>query len=120
MNNFIQPGVTRDWVNGSGSAVVSGEVVVVGQQLAVACVDIASTATGSVQFTGVFQVPKVSAAVILDGEMVMYDASAAAFDDNAASPATGDVTNAATAVGAWAATTVTMNIMLADRLGTVA
>ena len=120
MNNYIAPGITRPWVNGSGSDVVSGEVVVVGSQLAIAAVDIASTETGEVQYTGRFSVPKVSAGVIADGEMVMYDASAAAFDDSAATPATGDVTNAATAVGAWAATTTTMEIQLADRLGTVA
>ena len=41
---------------------------------------------------GVFTVPKVSGAVIANGETLTWDASAAAFDDNAATPATGDVT----------------------------
>ncbi|MNC91255.1 hypothetical protein D3C83_74850 [compost metagenome] len=36
--------------------------------------------------------PKVSAAVIAQGENLTWDASAGAFDDNAATPATGDVT----------------------------
>jgi predicted RecA/RadA family phage recombinase len=43
----------------------------------------------------VFEVPKVSAAVIAQGESLTWDASASAFDDNAATPATGDVTGAA-------------------------
>ena len=120
MNNYINPGETRPWINGSGSAVVSGEVVVVGSQLAVANGDIASTATGEVTFVGRFTVPKVSAAVIADGSMVMYDASAAAFDDSAATPATGDVTNAAIAVVAWGNGATSMEISLRDRLGTVA
>jgi len=89
--NYVQPGEVIDWTNG-GSAVVSGQVVAIGKILGVALVDIAGGATGSVQITGVFTVPKVSAAVIAAGENLTWDASAAAFDDNAATPATGDVT----------------------------
>jgi predicted RecA/RadA family phage recombinase len=91
-NNFQQPGDVITWTNGTGSAVVSGQVVRVGNILGVALVDIASTASGSVALSGVFTVPKVSAAVIAQGESLTWDASAAAFDDNAATPATGDVT----------------------------
>jgi predicted RecA/RadA family phage recombinase len=91
-NNFQQPGDVITWTNGTGSAVVSGQVVRVGNILGVALVDIASTASGSVALSGVFTVPKVSAAVIAQGESLTWDASAAAFDDNAAAPATGDVT----------------------------
>lgn len=39
---------------------------------------------------GVFEIPKVSAAVIARGDSVLWDASAAAVDDNAAIPAAGD------------------------------
>lgn len=91
-NNFQQPGDVITWTNGTGSAVVSGQVVRVGNILGVALVDIASTASGSVALSGVFTVPKVSAAVIAQGESLTWDASAAAFDDNLAAPATGDVT----------------------------
>lgn len=91
-NNFQQPGDVITWTNGTGSAVVSGQVVRVGNILGVALVDIASTASGSVALSGVFTVPKVSAAVIAQGESLTWDASVAAFDDNAAAPATGDVT----------------------------
>lgn len=89
--NQVAKGDIIDWVNVSGGAVVSGQVVRVGQCMGVALVDIASNATGAVALRGVFNVPKVSAAVIVAGEGLTWDASAGAFDDNAATPATGDV-----------------------------
>ena len=39
---------------------------------------------------GVFELPKVSAAVIAVGEQVLYDVSVDAVDDDAATPAAGD------------------------------
>ena len=91
-NNYVEPGMTMTWTNGTGSAVVSGQVVKAGNILGVALVDIASTASGSIAISGVYKVPKVSGAVIAQGESLTWDVSAAAFDDNAATPATGDVT----------------------------
>lgn len=93
--NYIQPGEVIDWTNGTGSAVSAGDVVAIGQILGVALTDIASTATGSVQIRGVFEVPKVSAAVIAAGESLVWDVSAGTFDDNLATPATGDISGAA-------------------------
>ena len=119
MNNFVKSGATRTWING-GTAVSSGDVVVVGQQLAIATGDIANGASGEVCFEGEFEVPKVSAAVIAHGEMVMWDVSATGFDDNAATPATGDVTNAAIAAEAGANGVTSFRVQLANRLGTVA
>jgi predicted RecA/RadA family phage recombinase len=69
-------------------------VVAIGNILGVALVDIANGATGSVGIRGVFTVPKVSAAVIAQGESLTWDVSAGKFDDNAATPATGDITGA--------------------------
>lgn len=91
--NYVQEGKVIQWTNG-GSAVVSGQVVRIGKILGVALANIAGSATGSVAIEGVFTVPKVSGAVIAQGENLTWDASAAAFDDNAATPATGDVTGA--------------------------
>lgn len=90
-NNFKQPGEILTWT-GAVANKVSGQVVVVGKILGVCLVDIAVGAQGSVQIEGVFSVPKVSGAVIAQGENLTWDASAAAFDDNAATPAAGDVT----------------------------
>lgn len=93
--NQVQAGNTIDWVNGTGSAVTANSVVKMGNTLGVALVDIANGATGAVAVRGVFTVPKVTAAVIAQGESLTWDVSAAKFDDNAATPASGDVTGAA-------------------------
>lgn len=90
-NNFNQPGNVLTWTNGTGGAITSGTVIKVGPTLGVALVDIANGATGSVAIDGVFDCPKVSGAVIAQGEGLVWDVSAGAFDDSAATPATGDV-----------------------------
>lgn len=74
----------------------AGRVVKINKILGVALLDIANGATGPVQIEGVFSVPKVSAAVIAQGESLTWDVSAnsgaGSFDDQLATPATGDVT----------------------------
>lgn len=92
MNNYVQEGEVIDFV--AAADVTSGQVVAIGNILGVACGAVASGATGKAAITGVFTVPKVSGAVIANGESLTWDASAAAFDDNAATPATGDITGA--------------------------
>lgn len=88
-NNHLQPGEVIQFT--AGADISSGDVVRVGQILGVALGDIANGETGSVAIAGVFEVPKVSAAVIAQGEALVWDSSAGAFDDNAAIPASGDV-----------------------------
>ena len=99
---FLNDGDTIQWTNDSGSAVASDDVVVIGGNgdavLGVALVDLATTETGSVKVSGTWTLPKVSAAVILAGESLVWDSSVSEFDDNAATPASGDVSGAA----AWA------------------
>lgn len=124
MKNYVKDGATRTWTNSTGSAVVSGQVVKVGQQLGVATVDIANTASGEVAFEGEFTGPKVSAAVVAPGEMLLWDVSAnsgaGAFDDNLATPATGDVSNAAVCTVAAGNGDTTVRFHLRNRIGTVA
>ena len=91
-NNYVTDGDVIDYT--AGANITSGSVVKIGQILGVALVDIANGATGSVAIEGVFTAPKVSGAVIAKGESLTWDVSAGAFDDNAATPATGDVTGA--------------------------
>lgn len=93
MKNYVQPGDSIDFT--AGATTTSGQVVAIGNILAVAAGDVANGATGQAATKGVFTVPKVSAAVIAQGESLTWDVSAAAFDDNAATPATGDITGAA-------------------------
>ena len=62
--NFVQDGNVIDYSN-SGSAISSGDLVVMGETLGVALVDIAATTgTGAVAVTGVYNFAKVSGAVI--------------------------------------------------------
>jgi predicted RecA/RadA family phage recombinase len=93
--NFQQYGSVVQWTNGTGSSVASGKVVKLGNILGVALMTIAAGAVGPVAIRGVFTVPKVSGAVIAQGESLVWDVSANSgageFDDNAATPATGDV-----------------------------
>lgn len=116
--NFIQEGSVIDHL--AGSAILSGAVVVVGSLVGVALADIASGEVGPVQICGVFELPKVSAAVIGAGEEVIYDLSALAFDDNAATPATGDVSGACVAVEAAGNGVLTVKVLLNVGLGVVA
>lgn len=98
MNNFKQTGDVITVPAASG-AVTSGQVVKIGNTLAVACHAAANGQPFEAKRTGVFIVPKVSGAVIAQGETLTWDVSAnsgaGAFDDNLATPATGDVTGAA-------------------------
>lgn len=112
---FQQPGEVIDYVNTTGAAILSGALVVIGHQIGVAQVDIAIGGQGAVALEGVFSgVPKVSAAVFTQGEKLVLDVSASppAFDDSAATPATGDITGAAFAwvAGANGETTCTVKL----------
>lgn len=108
---FVQEGAILNYTNTTGGAMTSGEVVKLGATedatLGIALTDIAAGAAGPVQIRGVFTVAKVSAAVFKQGESLIWDASAAAFDDNQATPASGDVSGSviAAADGANAETT---------------
>lgn len=92
MENYVQSGEVIPFV--AGATITSGQVVAIGNILGVATADVANGATGYARIRGVFTVPKVSGAVIANGESLTWDVSAAAFDDNAATPATGDITGA--------------------------
>ena len=119
MLNYVQPGTRLTWTN-SGSAVSSGDVVVVGELIGVATGDIANGESGELAIAGVFTVPKVSAAVIGVGESVIWDASAGACDDNAATPATGDVSKCCVAWEAAGNGDTTVVVKLNVGVGTVA
>jgi len=120
-NNYIKGEVNpRTWTNG-GSAVSSGDPVVIGAMLCIALGDIAGGATGEVATTGVFELAKADAAVIAQGEFVTWDSSASNFDDASATPATGDVTLGAFAdEGKGATTGETIRVELVGHPGTLA
>jgi predicted RecA/RadA family phage recombinase len=122
--NFVTDGKVIPWTNTSGADVVSDQVVKVGSNLGVALVNIAAGGVGSVALEGVFSgVPKVSGAVFAQGEKLVFDVSAngalGAFDDSAATPATGDITGAAIAWVAGANLETTCTIKLTPGNATV-
>ena len=86
-----------EWTNNTGGPVTSGTVVVVGDNLGVAAVDLADGESGSVHVDGAHEGPKVSSAVIAQGEEVIWDVSAGAFEDKNHTPATGDISKGAVA-----------------------
>ena len=118
-DNYVQPGEVINHT--AGADITSGSVVAIGAIIGVALTDIANGSAGAVQITGVFEVPKVSGAVIAQGESLTWDVSAAAFDDNAATPATGDITGAAAVAFEAAGDGVTtIKVRLTGVPGTVA
>lgn len=116
--NFVQNGDSIEFT--AGADLVSGQVVVIGEQVGVCVNDVANGSTGVANMVGVFNVPKISGAVIAAGESVIWDASAAAFDDNAATPATGDVSGACTAWESAGSGVTTIKVKLNTAKGTVA
>lgn len=80
--NYIKPGDVIDWTNGTGSAVLSGDPVVIGnQQIGIALVDIASLAIGSVAKCGVFSLAKNPAQAITQGQKLFWNATTKKVDN---------------------------------------
>ncbi|HPM40809.1 MAG TPA: DUF2190 family protein [bacterium] len=71
---FVQTGVILDYEN-SGSAIESGDVVVIGDQIGVAIDDIAATTgEGAVRMEGVFELAKNSGEAFAVGDKLFWDA----------------------------------------------
>jgi predicted RecA/RadA family phage recombinase len=118
--NYVYAGETLDHTN-AGSAISSGDVVVVGNIIGVALVDIATSGTGTLAIEGVFDLPKVDGAVITIGQKLLWDVSAGKFDDSLATPATGDVSVCCVAMESKGATTGgTIRAKINVGVGTVA
>lgn len=121
--NFVQEGGSINWTNGTGAAVVSGQVVAIGNILGVAAVDIANGATGVVYVEGVFIAPKASGASTHDfaqGASIYWDASAAKFEKTGTGTlATGDVSGAAVAWEAALSTDTTFKVKINQNVGSV-
>lgn len=116
MENYVDDGTTVNFTNATGSTIPSGTLIKMSHILGVALVDIAAGATGAVKIKGKVTAPKVSAAVFVVGEKLVFDISAGsgvgAFDDSAATPATGDITGGAIAAVAGANTETTCTVIL--------
>lgn len=72
MLNYIQPGEKMEYAN-SGSAISSGDIVVIGQRIGVADADIdATTGAGTVSLEGVYSLPKTTGQAWVQGERLFY------------------------------------------------
>lgn len=89
----------------SGVSVEKNEILVIGGLLAIALADIADGETGDVAIEEVWELPKLDAAVIAQGDYVDYDVSAGEIDDNAMTPASGDLSDCGVAMEGKGATT---------------
>ena len=71
--NFIAPGTTVDYTN-SGSAITSGQPVLIGTRLGIAKDAIAATTgTGILHVEGVWTVTKLTADVVTQGQALYWD-----------------------------------------------
>ncbi|MFZ1827998.1 MAG: capsid cement protein [Candidatus Competibacteraceae bacterium] len=104
----------------TGALIKSGAVVVIGNLIGVALVDIPATSgTGAVALKGVFTVPKVAGSAWVQGAKLLYDVSAAAFDVGTATPATGDVSGCCVAAAAALSAATTGQVLINMGVGTV-
>ncbi|MFM6987336.1 MAG: DUF2190 family protein [Arenimonas sp.] len=71
--NYVQEGDVINHTNASGSTITSGSGVLVGSWLGVALADIPSGATGSVQISYVFTLPKLSTDAVAQGVSLYWD-----------------------------------------------
>jgi predicted RecA/RadA family phage recombinase len=116
--NYVQEGEIVQYTNG-GSDIAAGDVVVMGNVLGVALVDIAGGATGSVAVEGVFICPKVTGNAWTVGAKLSWDVSATAFDLGTATAAAGDITGAAFAFLAAGSSDTTGQVHLDARVGAI-
>lgn len=104
----VQRGEVITFAN-TGAAIAVDDPVVIGNLVGVALVDIpVTTGIGEVAIAEVYNLPKVDAAVIAQGETVFFDISAGAngeVDDNSAIAAAGDIQNFGVAFEGKGATT---------------
>lgn len=116
MKNHINSGGDVSYTNGGGTTIAAGTPVVIHSTIGVAVADIPAGATGTLAISGRFTLPKVSAAVFAVGEKLVFDITAnsgiGAFDDSAATPATGDITGGAIAAVAGANGETTCEVIL--------
>ena len=110
MNNHINDGKTVNYT--AGADIASGAVVAIGHSIGIAATAIPNGGTGVLYVSGRFTVPKVSGAVFAQGEKLIWDASAGAFDDSAATPAAGDITGGVVAAVAGTNGQATTEVIL--------
>ncbi len=113
--NYIKPG--DHWPFTAGANVASGQAVVIGTVLGVALCAVANGAAGEAAVEGVWELPKLSTAVIAQGVRLTWDVSAGEFI--VASAAVGDLENCAVAEAAAGNGATTVRARLCPGAGTI-
>jgi predicted RecA/RadA family phage recombinase len=119
----VQQGKIITYSN-TGAAIAVNDPVVIGNLVGVALVAIiATTGVGEVAIAEVYNLPKLDAAVIAQGETVNFDISAGSdgeVDDNAGIPAVGDIQSFGIAYeGKGATTSEDIAVLLTPGTGVV-
>lgn len=113
-NTHVQKGDIITWTNGTGANVASGAVVIIGSLVAVALVDIANGAAGSVAISEVWSLEKNTSLAIAAGDALYWDVA-----DGEINKTSADNYYAGVAVAAAGATDTTVAVKLgAERLPT--
>jgi len=106
-DNLVQAGKNIDYTNGTGSAIAAGDLVIIGQRVGVALVDIAAGATGAVAMEGVYEVDKEALLAVTQGDLLYCDATSGELDKTAL-----DQTLAGYAFASEATSTTTVKVKL--------
>lgn len=119
--NYIQRGEVLSWENDTGSTVESGDPVVIGSLIGVALQDIEDGDQGSVQISGVFELPKATGSSWSTGDRLVWDDSEDEFAlPDAISEGSGDVSRYAVAAGPAGSDDDTGFVLLGNAVGSVA
>ncbi|HEX7113202.1 MAG TPA: capsid cement protein [Mizugakiibacter sp.] len=113
--NHVSPGEHIAFT--AAADVSSGAGVAIGTMLGVALGNVANGASGTAAIEGVWTLPKLSTAVIAEGDRLIWDVSAGEFI--VAGAATGDLLNCAVAVEAAGNGTTTVNAKLTPGAGSI-
>lgn len=114
-SNYIMSGEVINTT--APSALTSGQAFAVGAEIRVALNAAANGAQVAAMRKGVFRLPKLSTAVIADGAKLIWDVSEGEFI--VATPANGDIVNAAIAVQAAGDGTTTVEVALSPEAGSI-
>ena len=113
--NFIKPGEHLTFT--AGAATASGAGVVLGTLLGVSLTTVANGGSGEAAVEGVWELPKLSGAVVAAFARPIWDVSAGEFI--VAAPASGDVLNGAIAVEAAGAGVTKVKVRLLPGAGSL-
>lgn len=103
---YIQQGLSLDYKNSGSAKIEAGDIVVFGSKLTVAATEIAVGAVGTLETTGVFEMPKKASEAITAGAKVYFSA-----DDGITTTSTSN-TEAGFAVAAAAAEDATVRVKI--------